>query len=141
MEYPKAAWERAMKVQEVMMKAMSGEMTWIEAADVLGMSPRSLRRWRDRYERHGYDGLLDRRRGTPSPRRVPFAEVQKIVRLYREKYAGFNVCHFLEIARRQVRGRDLAEQDVLQFTGAQGGFVGHVRARGVKGECGLGTSL
>jgi len=87
-----------MKVQEVVMRAISGEITWLRAADVLGMSPRSMRRWRQRMEEHGYEGLLDRRRKKPSPRRAPFAEVERVTRLYRENYPGFNVRHFHQMA-------------------------------------------
>lgn len=47
MSYPQAAWERAMTVQEVMLKALSGEIHWFRAADILGFSPRTLRRWRE----------------------------------------------------------------------------------------------
>ncbi len=54
MSYPEAAWERAMTVQEVMLKAISGELHWYRAAEILGWSPRSLRRWRERDEAHGY---------------------------------------------------------------------------------------
>ncbi len=97
------AVERAMTIQEVLTRAMSGEYTWVQAAEILGFSPRSLRRWRVRYERDGYDGLLDRRRGVPSPRRAPVREVERILRLYREKYRGFNGRHFHEIARREHR--------------------------------------
>ena len=57
MAYPEAAWERAMTVQEVMLKALSGELHWFRAADILGWSPRTLRRWRERYETHGHSGL------------------------------------------------------------------------------------
>ena len=81
MTYAVIALERAMKIQEVMLRAMSGELTWLQAADMLGMHARSLRRWRARQERVGYDGLLDRRRGRPSPRLAPFAEVERILRL------------------------------------------------------------
>lgn len=101
MSYPEAAWERAMKVQEVIMKALTGELHWYRAADILGFSPRTLRRWRERYESHGYDGLLDLRRRTPSPKRVPVAEVTRIVTLYRDQYRGFNARHFHQIARRE----------------------------------------
>lgn len=89
--------ERAMRVQEVLLKAMSGEIKWYEAAEILQMSERQLRRWRQRYEEHGYDGLLDRRKQTPSPRRIPFATAHKVLRLYREEYRGFNVKHFHEL--------------------------------------------
>ena len=101
MAYAGAAWERAMRLQEVMLKALSGELHWFRAADILGMSPRALRRWRERYERYGYDGLLDHRRRTPSIRRVPSAEVARVLQLYREHYRGFNGRHFHQIARRE----------------------------------------
>jgi transposase InsO family protein len=100
MEYPGSAWERAMRLQEVMLKAISGELHWFRAAEILGMSPRGLRRWRERYERYGYDGLLDRRCGKPCVRRVPVTTVEQILRLYRERYRGFNVRHFHQMIRR-----------------------------------------
>ena len=101
MGYPDAAWERAMTVQEVMLKAVSGEIHWFRAADILGWSPRTLRRWRERYEADGYAGLVDKRLLRPSKRRVPAGEVERVLRLYRERYAGFNVRHFHQIARRE----------------------------------------
>ena len=61
--YPKAAVERAMKVQEVILRAMAKKITWWQAAEIIGISDRQMRRWRERYEEHGYDGLMDRRRG------------------------------------------------------------------------------
>ena len=81
-----------MKVQEVLLKAMSRELTWLKAAEILRVTPRTMRRWR--YEKFGYDGLFDRRWRTPSPKRAPLAELEPVLQLYREKYAGFNVRHF-----------------------------------------------
>lgn len=98
--YPPASVERAMKVQEVILRAISGEITWIRASEIVGISTRSMRRWKERYEEQGYDGLLDRRTGRPSPRRASVHEVQRILGLYREHYQGFNVLHFHQIARR-----------------------------------------
>jgi transposase len=100
MEYSPAAWERAMRMQDVILRAISGEISWFAAADILQMTPRNLRRWRERYERWGYNGLVDQRR-CPSKRRVPLAELERVLRLYRERYAGFNGRHFHEIARRE----------------------------------------
>ena len=85
-----------MKVQEVILRAMAGKLPWGQAADVLGISDRSLRRWRERYQEHGYDGLYDRRKGRPSPKRVPVKTVEEVLRLYREQYFDFNVRHFHE---------------------------------------------
>lgn len=101
MLFPRVAVERAMTIREVVLRAMSGAISWIQAAEIIGCSPRSVRRWRARYERRGYDGLLDHRYGRPSPRRAPFGEVQRILRLYREHYAGFNGRHFHQIAQRE----------------------------------------
>src|SRR6266536_3284818 len=61
--YPKAAMERAMKVQDVMLQAMAKKITWWQAAEILGISDRHMRRWRERYVEEGYNGLFDRRRG------------------------------------------------------------------------------
>jgi transposase len=128
MSYAEVAWERAMRLQEVMLKAISGELHWFRAAEILGMSPRGLRRWRERYERQGYDGLFDRRRRTPSPRRVPLAEVERLLRLYRERYAGFNVRHFHGIWRREHAGT-LSYSFVKQAL-QTAGLVKKHRARG-----------
>jgi hypothetical protein len=84
MPFAPAVVERTMKVQEVLMQAISGQLTWLEAEDILGWRPRTLRRWRLRYQQRGYDGLWDRRRQQPSPRCAPVAEVARITRLYRE---------------------------------------------------------
>ena len=99
MPYCPAAVERAMKVHEVILRALSGQLTWLQAADILGRSPRSIRRLRLMYERFGCDALLDRRRQTPSPKRANVTEVERLLRLYREHYAGFNVRHFVRRAR------------------------------------------
>lgn len=89
-----------MKVQEVILKAMAGKMKWLEAAEVLGIGPRTMRRWKWKMEHQGMNALLDRRCGVPSPRRVPGTEVEGILQLYRERYAGFTVRHFCDLAVR-----------------------------------------
>lgn len=101
--YPKSALERAMKVQEVIMRAIDGRMMWWEAAEILGISCRTMRRWKWRYERYGYDGLLDRRRQLPGPRRVPLHTVKQVLRLYREEYMDFNMRHFHEKLKAEHR--------------------------------------
>ena len=55
--YSEAAWERA----------RAREITWWQAAEIIGVSDRSMRRWRERYEKYGYDGLFDRRPSRATP--------------------------------------------------------------------------
>lgn len=128
MKLSQAAVERAMKFQEVMLRAMSGEISWQVAAEIVGITPRSLLRWRRRYEKYGWDGLLDRRRRTPSSRAAPFQEVQRILRLYRERFRGFNARHFHQIARRE-HGVKLSYSFVKRAL-QEAGLIPKHRARG-----------
>jgi transposase len=99
--YSKAAMERAMKVQEVILRALAKKITWWQAAEIIGVSDRQMRRWRERYEEFGYDGLFDRRRGQPSPKRVPLGTVEQVLGLYRDRYFDLNVQHFHEKLRQE----------------------------------------
>lgn len=118
-----------MKVQEVILRAMAKRITWWQAAEILGISDRSMRRCRERYEKHGYDGLFDRRRGKPSPKRVPVETVEEVLRLYQEKYFDLNVRHFHEKLVEQ-QGIQLSYTWVkLALQGA--GLVKKGRKRGV----------
>jgi transposase len=126
--YPRAAMERAMKVQDVMLQAMAKKITWWQAAEILGISDRHMRRWRERYVEEGYNSLLDRRRGKPSRRRVPLATVEKVFALYREKYFDLNVQHFHEKLQAE-HGIELSYTWVKQaLQGA--GLVARGRKRG-----------
>jgi transposase-like protein len=58
--YSKATMERAMKVQEVILRALAKKITWWQAAEIIGISDRQMRRWRERYEEFGYDGTVSR---------------------------------------------------------------------------------
>ena len=90
-----------MKLQDVLLKAMAKKITWWAAAEIIGVSDRTMRRWRERLEEHGYSGLADRRKGKASFRRVPLKTVEKVLGLYREKHADFNVRHFHEKLREE----------------------------------------
>jgi transposase len=85
-----------MRIQEVICRAISGQIHWFQAAEILGVSVRTMRRWKEYYQKKGYDGLFDRRRRRPSPKRVPYAQVEAVLRLYRERYSDFHVKHFHE---------------------------------------------
>ena len=101
MLFPPSALERAMQIKEVLLRAMNKEYSWLQAAEILGITPRGLRRLRERMEQFGYQGLVDRRRGRPSPRLTPVAELERILELYRVRYPGFNARHFCSTVRRQ----------------------------------------
>ncbi len=85
-----------MRIQEVICRAISGQIQWFQAAEILGVSVRTMSRWKTYYEKRGYDGLFDRRRRRPSPKRVPYVQVEAVLRLFRERYSDFNVKHFHE---------------------------------------------
>ena len=125
---PPSAVERAMQIKEVLLRAMNKEYSWLQAAEVLGITPRGLRRLRQRMERFGYQGLVDMRRGRPSPRRTPVVEIERILELYRERYLGFNVRHFYSTVRRE-HGVKLSYSCVKQILQGSG-LVKKRRARG-----------
>ena len=128
MLYAAAAVERAMKIQQVIVRALSGAITWLQAADILGLDPRSVRRWRARYDAGGPVALYDRRRGRPSRRQAPAPEVQRILRLYRERFAGWNVRHFYRFARRDHAVR--LSYSFVKLALQEAGLVCKARARG-----------
>jgi transposase len=94
--YPRTAAERAMKLQEVLLRATSGKIKWWQAAESIGISERQMRRWRKRYEEQCYQGLLDRRRRKPSGRRVLKEQAEEVLSLYRDRYFDLNVRHLHE---------------------------------------------
>jgi transposase len=127
--YTETAWERAMKIQDVILRAMAKTITWWQAAEIIGISDRSMRRWKRCYEEQGYDGLFDRRRGQPSPKRVPLKLAEEVLRLYGEKYADLNVRHFHEKLR---EGHGIALSYTWVKRALQGaGLVKPGRKRGV----------
>ncbi len=90
-----------MKLQDVILKAMAKRLSWIEAAEIAGMSVRNMQRMRARYQKEGYKGLFDLRRGKVSYHRVPLATVERVLALYQDKYFDCNVRHFQEKLREQ----------------------------------------
>jgi len=84
--------------KEVVVRAIAKELTWIQAAEICGITARQMRRLKKRYERHGYDGLVDGRSGKPRRKRIPLATIEQLCQLRREQYAEFSVQHFWEKA-------------------------------------------
>jgi transposase len=104
-----AALERMMKLQDVILKAMAKKITWMEAAEIAGVTDRTMRRIKQRYQEFGYNGLFDQRRGKRSVHRVPLETAEKVLALYQEKYFDLNVRHFQEKLREE-------EQIELSYT-------------------------
>src|SRR6266436_6276857 len=87
---------RMLKLRDVVSRWEAEALSQLEAAELLGMSDRTFRRWVRRFEEEGEEGLMDRRLGRRSGRAVPDAAASEVERLYRERYAGFTVKHFHE---------------------------------------------
>ncbi len=102
-----------MKLQDVILKAMAGRITWMAAAEIAGVSDRTMRRMKQRYEDFGYDGLFDQRRGKRSILRIPMDTVEGVLKLYQETYFDHSVRHFHEKLR-EVHGIDVSYSWVKQ---------------------------
>lgn len=87
---------RGMRFEALLDRHNRGELSQAEAAEMLGITERTFRRWRDRLRDEGLSGLVDRRLGQPSKRKAAAAEIQRMLALYRERYADFTVKHFHE---------------------------------------------
>jgi transposase len=94
-----AGVERTMKLQDVLLKAMAKKISWMEAAEIAGVTDRTMRRIRDRYEEFGYTGLFDQRKGKRSIHRIPMETAEEVLRLYKEVYFDLNMRHFHEKLR------------------------------------------
>jgi transposase len=84
------------KFRDVLTRWERGSLSMMEAGELLGMSERQFRRYRNRYEEDGLEGLIDRRVGKPSPKQVPARDLRLMLDLYRDCYRGWNVKHFHE---------------------------------------------
>jgi transposase len=90
-----------MRFEEVYSRFYKGGLTTVEASELLNVSLSVFYRKRIRYEEEGVEGFYDRRLGKVSPHRAADFEVQRITKLYEERYRGFNVKHFHEFASRE----------------------------------------
>jgi Winged helix-turn helix len=95
----RATWlqgRRMLKFRDVLNRWERRELSMMEAGELLGMSERQFRRYRERFEEDGEAGLIDRRLGKPSPKRIAAGEIDRMLELYRNVYRGWNVKHFHE---------------------------------------------
>ncbi len=117
-----------MKLQDVILKAMAKKISWLDAAEIIGVCDRTMRRMREGYQKFGYDGLRDGRSGKQCSHRVPMETAEEVLRLYREVYFDLNIRHFHEKLRDQ-------HQIQLSYTWVQralqgAGLVAKRRKRG-----------
>jgi transposase len=91
-----AELERMMKLQDVILKALAKKITWLEAAEIIGVCDRTMRRMRERYQEFGYDGLFDQRHRQRTTLRVPLEQAERVLALYQETYFDLSVRHFHE---------------------------------------------
>jgi transposase len=89
---------KAVTRKEVIVRAIAKELTWIQAAEICGITARQMRRLKRRYEQYGYDGLVDGRGGKTRRKRISLTTIEQLCELRREKYADFSVQHFWEKA-------------------------------------------
>ena len=87
---------RMIKFVSILGRYEASELSQLEAAELLGVGERTFRRWRDRHGEHGESGLLDRRLGKASGKRVPAGGSEEVETLYRTRYSGFAAKHFHE---------------------------------------------
>ena len=85
---------RKMHFEEIMAIKTEKHLTFDDAARMLGVSGRTLRRYRVRYDEQGLGGLMDKRLAQASARKASVDEVLALVQRYRSYHLGWNVQHF-----------------------------------------------
>lgn len=118
MNYPDSQWERIMKIQDVFVRAYHNKLTWEQAAAILKVDERTIRRWKQTVEQNGYEGLLDRRTQRPSPKKASETIRNQVLKLYRDTYRDWNVKHFHEqLAKHGISYKYTWVKNLLQGAG------------------------
>ena len=94
--------------KEVILKAVEGRISWIQAAPIIGVSDRQMRRMKRRFEAHGLDGIIDHRGGGKRRVRISLEVIDQVLTLRRGYYHDFSVAHFHEFIT-QRHGVKLSE--------------------------------
>jgi transposase len=109
---------RKMRFEEAYGGWQARRLTQEEAARLLGVCERTFRRYIDRYEEAGLEGLIDKRLEQVSQRRAPVDEVLAVTERYRRRHLGWSVKHFYAWYRREGGGRSYSwVKDTLQRAG------------------------
>ena len=107
-----------MRFEEAFSGWTERRLTQEDAARLLGVCARTFRRYIDRYEEEGLDGLLDKRLTQVSHRRAPVDEVLRLVDRYRRRHDGWNVKHYYSWYRRDGGQRSYSwVKNTLQAAG------------------------
>ena len=80
---------REIKRLHLIHQALEKKLSQRQAAEVAGLSTRQMRRLMKRIQQEGDRGILHRKRGQPSNRRLPERVKQKVLELYRQHYGDF----------------------------------------------------
>jgi len=91
---------RMRRFEEAYWKWRARKLTQDEAAELLGVCERTFRRYTERYEEDGPEGLYDKRMRQTSHKKAPGFEVQDVIEKYRERHQGWNVKHYYSHYRR-----------------------------------------
>ena len=119
---------RKMRFEEAYGGWTSRRLSQEEAAVLLGVCSRTFRRYINRYDDYGLEGILDKRLTQASFRRAPVDEVMAVSERYRTKHMGWNVKHFYSWYQREGGRRSYAwVKNTLQSKG----LVSKVPKRGV----------
>ena len=87
---------RAMTRREVITKAIAKQLSWVQAATILGVTPRHMRRIRWKVEHWGFEAVMDQRGGRPRRKRISTGTIEMLCRLKRDVYPDFSLQHFYE---------------------------------------------
>src|SRR5262245_46627610 len=88
---------RVLTREQMIQKCLAGQMKWKQAAMVLGLSSRQMRRLRCRYQEAGAAGLRDGRSGNRRKRRIADSMLEQVKKLKRTKYEDYSVKHFYDV--------------------------------------------
>ena len=87
---------RAMTRREVITKAIARQLSWVQAAEIVGVTPRQMRRIRWSVEHYGLESVMDQRGGRPRRRRIKAGTIELLCRLKRDVCPDFSPRHFYE---------------------------------------------
>lgn len=83
-----------MKLQDVILKAIAKKITWLDAAEIAGLSALTMGRIRRKYAEFGYDGLYEQHRRKRHVHRVPLTTAERVLALYQRSYSGLSAARF-----------------------------------------------